>query len=312
MNKRAADYFHPLVTFSYTIALTLLAMLFFHPAFIALGLAFAVLQNLILCGWRKSVRQLAWSLPLCVVVAAFNPIVNHGGKTLLFYLWGSPITLEAALYGVCSGGMLLTVFLWFGVYNHVVTPDRFMYLFSRFAPAASMLVTMTQRMVPLFTRRFHEISSAQKTLTPAAGKGNKKARLGAVLKEISILLSWSMEEGLDTADSMKARGYGCAKRSAFSTYRFTRRDAAALAAIAILTVICVAGYYASVSFYFYPRIRMSTGLFGILSAVAYIILAAALPLTEARWSIMWKIRGAKGTEVKRVPLMEEKRYVSFN
>lgn len=289
MNERAADYFHPVVTFSYIVMLTVMAMLFFHPVFIALGIAFAFLQGVIMCGWRRILKQFAWSVPLCVVVAVFNPLVNHGGKTLLFYLFGSPITLEAAFYGICSGGLLLLVFLWFSVYNRVVTPDRFMYLFSRIAPAASMLVTMTQRMVPVFSNRYGAISAAQKTLPPRVKAGRVKTRLTTGLKEISILLSWSMEEGLDTADSMKARGYGCAKRSAFSIYRFTRRDGAALAVTAAASAVCITGYYSSAPISFYPRIYMSIGAGGILAAIVFVLLAGALPAIEAYWALMWKI-----------------------
>lgn len=289
MNKRAADYFHPVVTFSYIVALTVMAMLFFHPVFIVLGIVFAVLQGVIMCGHKKILKQLGWSIPLCIIIAVFNPIVSHGGKTLLFYFFDRPITLEATLYGICSGSLLLLVFLWFSVYNRVVTPDKFMYLFSRLAPAASMLVTMTQRMVPLFTGRFGTITTTQKTLPCAQKRGRFRKKFQAGLKEISILLSWSMEDGLDTADSMKARGYGCAKRSAFSIYRFTRRDAAALAVTAVMSVVCVAGYYFSVSISFYPRIRMNLGTGGIVSAAAFSLLAGALPVVEGYWSLIWKL-----------------------
>lgn len=298
MNTRAADYFHPAATFFYIAALAVMAMLFFHPFFIALGLAFAILQYLVMCGGRRLLRQLAWSVPLCAVVAAFNPLVNHGGKTLLFYFLGSPVTLEATVYGVTSGGMLLLVFLWFGVYNRLVTPDRFMYLFSRLSPAASLLVTMTQRLIPLFTRQARTIALAQKTL-PARKKAGSLAKTGFFSKlepyfrEISILLSWSMEEGLDTADSMKARGYGCAKRSFFSVFRFTGKDALLLILTTAAAGVCAAGYYSSASALFYPRISLRLGFGGKIAVLAYFVLAAALPVIEARWALMWKICGRK-------------------
>lgn len=301
VNGRAADYFHPAVTFSYIIALTVMAMLFFHPAFIAIGIAFAVFQGVILCGAKKVLRQLAWSVPLCLVIAAFNPLVSHGGKTLLFYLFDNPVTLEATLYGAYSGSLLLLVFLWFGVYNRLVTPDKFMYLFSRVAPAASMLVTMTQRMIPLFSRRIALISATQKTLPGADKRGRFGKKFGTGLKEISILLSWSMEEGLDTADSMKARGYGCERRSTFSIYRFTRRDAAALVFIAALSVLCVAGYYSSVSVTFYPRIRLSLGAGGIVSAAALALLAGALPIAEGYWSLIWRLSDKRINAPEKMP-----------
>jgi energy-coupling factor transport system permease protein len=116
-----------------------------------------------------------------------------------------------------------------------------------------------------------------------------KTSMSKVLNELSILLSWSMEEGLDTADSMKARGYGITRRSSFSIYRFTRRDVLSLAFIAMCDVCCAAAYFSSVSFRFYLRIHMSAvNLGGVISIAAYVLLAATLPFAEARFVIMWK------------------------
>ncbi len=303
MNRKSADYFHPSVTFVYTISLALTAMLFFNPVFIALGLFFATFQNLIINGVKQLLKQFIWGLPVCLIIALFNPLISHGGKTLLFYFLGNPVTFEAAFYGLCSGLLLLLVFLWFGVYNRLVSPDRFMYLFSRLVPAASMLVTMTQRLIPLFTRRLAEIHRAQKTLNNNDSelqiKGHShslkafinrfKKRFSQGLNELSILLSWSMEEGLDTADSMKARGYGSRRRSSFSIYRFTLSDALSLVFIAVCDTFCIAAYFTSMSFRFYPRIYMSDINAGsIISVAAYIILAAALPIAEARSKIIWQ------------------------
>lgn len=287
MKSRAADYFHPAVLFVYTISLAVMSMLFFNPIFIAIGLVFAAVQNIMLLGARHLLRQLAWSLPLCIAVALFNPLVNSGGKTVLFYLFGNPVTMEATFYGACSGGMLLLIFLWFSVYNALVTPDKFMYLFSGIAPAASMVLVMTQRMIPMFARRLKAISAAQKTLFPASD-GNRKSRFKRALREISILLSWSMEDGLDTADSMKARGYGGQKRTSFSIYSFTATDAAAIIAEIVLAIISVVCYYKYTSIRFFPRIRLNFGAGAYIGASAFAILGAALPIIETQFILMWK------------------------
>jgi energy-coupling factor transport system permease protein len=54
----------------------------------------------------------------------------------------------------------------------------------------------------------------------------QKAKHG--IKILSILVTWSLENAIETADSMKARGYGLPGRSAFSIFRFGRRDLFAL------------------------------------------------------------------------------------
>ena len=42
------------------------------------------------------------------------------------------------------------------------------------------------------------------------------------------MLTWSLENAIETADSMKSRGYGLPGRTAFSIYRFDDRDKMAL------------------------------------------------------------------------------------
>ena len=46
---------------------------------------------------------------------------------------------------------------------------------------------------------------------------------------------------METADSMKGRGYGLPGRTAFSVYRFTRRDGAALACLLATGAMVIAG-----------------------------------------------------------------------
>ena len=51
------------------------------------------------------------------------------------------------------------------------------------------------------------------------GKWFKKIRYA--LNMVSILVTWALENAIETADSMKSRGYGLRGRTAFSIYRFT-------------------------------------------------------------------------------------------
>lgn len=284
MARTAAGGFHPAAAFFYSAALLVLAMLCFHPALIALGLAAAALQNLMLRA-RPFLRQLAWNLPVCAAFAAFNPLVNHGGKTLLFYFWGSPVTREALIYGLCQGGSLLLVFWLFGVYNVLVPPDRFSYLFSPVAPAASMLVTMTQRMLPLFARRLREIEAVQRTLRQSPAENGRRGAFRRRLGEVSVLLSWSMEDGLDTADSMKARGYGLSRRTSFSVFRFARRDALALGFTLLCAAGCVFCFYRFARCRFFPRVSFSGAL---PAGLFYAALAAALPACRAVSALRWR------------------------
>lgn len=49
-------------------------------------------------------------------------------------------------------------------------------------------------------------------------------RIHAGLNMLSILITWALENAIETSDSMRSRGYGLKGRTAFSIYHFTRKD----------------------------------------------------------------------------------------
>lgn len=263
--------------------------MFFDPAFIALSLLIAVLQGMIFTSVRNTLKGLLWGLPVAAFVAIVNGIVSRGGETVLFNLLGSPLSAESVFYGLCSGVMLVTIIILFTVYNRLLPPERFLYLFSGILPAFSMVVTMTQRFIPAMIKRFSEIRAARRNFKQSEnGKRTKKNQ--PLFREISALLSWSMEEGLETADSMKAKGYGCTKRSSYAVYRFTAKDTFLIAVTVILTATAITFYYLGGKFEFYPGIVYKVSLLKYISLAAIFMLGLILPVGEAFNSLQWKIR----------------------
>lgn len=273
MKTLAADNFHPVSIFLYTASLIIISMTFFNPLFIAASAVISVILSLFAVGIKKTLKAALITLPISAVIAVFNPIISHGGRTLLFYLFDTPITFEALFYGICSGTMLFSVIMFFSVYNRLVPPDKFLFIFSKAAPAFSMVVMMTQRFIPLFNARFKAISSAKKTL-------GEKGGLKSALNKNSMLLLWSMEEGLETADSMKARGYGTSKRSSFSLYRFSFKDVTLTVLTALFIVISIVFYSLSKKAEFYPIIQFDSSLYSLISLLCFIILGTLFPINE--------------------------------
>ncbi len=72
------------------------------------------------------------------------------------------------------------------------------------------------------------MSNAQKCIGRDASNGGVFTRARNGLTILSILVTWALENAIETADSMRSRGYGLRGRTAFSIYRFDRRDRAAL------------------------------------------------------------------------------------
>lgn len=287
--RSALEIYHPAVGLIYFAAVVIGAMFFFNPLYIFSGLLCAFASGIMICGARRIVKVIIFTLPLFILIALLNPLVNHGGITPLFYIGGNAFTLEALAYGLCSGAVLLLVVTWFLSYNRVVTPERFLFLFGAFAPAAALLVTMTQRMIVLFTRRARMIGEAQKTLLCDPSHGGFKSRLENGLRATGILLTWSMEDGLDTADSMKARGYGAARRTNFSIYRFRLQDALTVVLIIALFATSLLGYLTLGQFRCYPSLSLPLlSEWGACSLGAYLALGLLLPLAELLEVVKWR------------------------
>ena len=230
----AFSRFHPWVNFIYFAGAIVFSVAVVHPACMAAGLVGSALFYILL-GGRKNARRILGMAGLFVFITALNPLFNTYGSRILFSVFGRPYTFEALCYGAQVAAMLISMLMWFGCFNAVLTSDKFTALFSSLAPALSLLLVMVFRMVPNFIKKGAQLFAARKCIGKGAGEtASKKEQLSDSFNVLGALTSWAFEGGIATSDSMKARGYGCAKRSSFMIYRFTARDAALLAAEVIL------------------------------------------------------------------------------
>lgn len=280
---------HPIAAFCYLAVMTVLAMLTMHPVTVLV----CYLSGVLLCGWliglRRLLVSLAYSLPMMLLLALTNPLFVHKGKTVLFLFNGAPYTLEALLYGLASATMLASVFYWCRCYSEIITADKLIYLFGRVVPRLSLVLSMTLALLPKMKRRLREIDEAQKTLGVYAAGGYRN-RIKSKLRVLSVLLSVSLEDAMDTANSMRARGYGLRGRTCYTTYRFTGADACFLTVTLLLGGVGIGlvvsgaadfGYYPTVS-----AIRVD-GL-SVLLYGAVTLLACMAILMEGREAIRWR------------------------
>ena len=170
--------YHPAVNFIFFAGAVLFGMFFVHPAFLLLSVGLSCTSYFLFKG-RRGVRLLLGMLVLFAAVSLLNPVFNPYGETVLFtWLWGRPFTLEALLYGLATGGMFLTVILWFACYNEIMTSDKFTYLFGKFVPALSLVLCMVLRFVPHFRERRRPSAARGGVL----GNRRKTERSGSGLK----------------------------------------------------------------------------------------------------------------------------------
>lgn len=249
--------YHPIINFLYFALVLVFSMFFMHPASLAISLACAVSYNIYLNGHRAVRFQLLYLLPMMLLAAIVNPAFNHEGATLLTYLpTGNPLTLESILYGLAAAAMLAAVILWFSCYTAVMTSDKFVYLFGRVIPALSLVLSMTLRFVPKFKAQLHTVSEAQRCVGRDVSNGSLIQRIRNAITILSIMLTWALENAIETADSMKSRDYGLPGRTAFSIYHFDTRDRAALGWLGFCGFYILAGWLAGgLAWRYYPTIK---------------------------------------------------------
>ena len=219
-NRDAFSSCHPVVNFLYFALVLLVTMFCLHPAVLGLSLAGSVVYAVYLNGQRAVRFSLIFLLPMMLLTLVVNPAFNHQGITILTYLpTGNPLTLESILYGISAAAMLAAVISWFSCYTAVMTSDKFVYLFGRVIPALSLVLSMTLRFVPKFKAQLHVVSEAQRCVGRDVADGSLLRRIRNAVTVFSIMVTWALENAIETADSMKSRGYGLPGRTAFSIYR---------------------------------------------------------------------------------------------
>lgn len=240
---RGIHSYHPFVSFLYYVGATALVMLYKHPVFLLVGALLLILFNFQL-DRGKTLRS--WLIMLLILSCFFlivNPFVNHRGTHILFYFYNNPIMLEAIYGGMISALSIFTIMVLFTSYNLVITADKFLYLFSRWLPQWALLVMLSMRFVPLLRRRLREIETVQKGKGLSVIEGKVKDRVKNGINFVQILLTWSLEEAIQTADSMAARGYGLKKRSKYTPYKWQMKDWLAIFLMIIIGAIGIVGWW---------------------------------------------------------------------
>ena len=278
---------HPICIFVYFVTVILMILLCLNPIMTLIACIGAIFflmktEGAKLGSWIKMI------FPMVILIALANPIFNHKGVTRLFVFLGQWITLESVCYGITSGLSLAALILWFACYQQIMTSDKFLYLFGKVAPATALLISMSLNLVPKLKNQLRQIQDCQEMLQP-----NTTTVLGKLkksLRHVSTLMGWSLENTVEQADSMKARGYGIRKRTTFHLFRFESRDSRFLFLFLGLAVICTAGRISGFgTMEFYPRMDK---LFGswieIIYYFLFLILVLIPGIMEWKEELLWQ------------------------
>ena len=280
-----------MVNFVYFTLVLMFSMFFMHPVYLTVSLLCAAAFSIRLSGKSALRPQLKFLLPTVLAVALINPAFSHAGVTILAYLpSGNPLTLESIVYGTAAAVMLAAVILWFSCFNVVMTTDKFVYLFGRVIPAMSLVLSMAFRFVPRFAAQFREVSEAQRCIGRDLSEGSAVERIKKAASIVSIMVTWSLENAAQTADSMKSRGYGLSGRTAFSVYCLDGRDKALLVWLLLCGFYIACGWAAGgIEFHYYPMITgAQLGAFQLSFMLAYLLLCLTPIVLDAVEDIKWK------------------------
>lgn len=290
--RHAFAGYHPAVTFIWFLFVIGFSMFFLHPATLVIAMVAAFAYAFMLKGKSLLRFSLSFLLPLLLLSMIINPLFNHRGMTVLFHLGKNAVTLEALIYGLLSALMLVVVITWFSCYNIVITADKFVYLFGRIIPTLSLIFSMTIGIIPRFIKEAKSIAAAQRCIGHDWGSGKLRQRIKQAARIVSILTTWSLENAITTADSMKSRGYGSKGRTSFALFRWESRDIRMLALLVLLGAFIIWGAASGyMSYSFFPWLKgVAASPQSICLFAAFAVLCLLPLLIELFDHLHWRIR----------------------
>lgn len=268
----------PVLYFLGAIGLTIMCV---QPVLIALSCMGALAFSFLARGAKKTVHGLMWQIPTVVLLTVINPLLSAAGSTYVMHIGPIMIYAEALLYGFCAGLVLITTILWFENAAVVISADRILTLFNGKAPTVVLAISMTVRLVPLLVRRGKEVADVRKVAGIDKGKGFK-ARITHAADQVGALVGWSLADSIETADSMRARGWGSGmSRSCWEDQPLSVKDGLASGVMAIILLVCIfLAWVACSQFSFYPQVSTLVVWWGYIPYGAYMLIPAFLDCLE--------------------------------
>lgn len=259
---------HPLCNFIYLLIEIGIIVCSSHPLIKVIGL----FGGFLYCSYQvrlQAIKTLLWSIPFALLVAIMNPLFSHQGVTILMYLpSGNALTLESIYYGLYLGLFVLSTLIWFSVWSRVMDTDKWIHLFGKVSPNVALLFSMVLGFIPKFQHQYKELRYRKDVKSP--------------FQKFSMLMTWGLENSVDTADSMAARGYGINRKRRYFVLQKIRSAEIIWCILFVLlggciTVVLTMGV---ATYLFYPMLQSSGDkkwslfvfvLFGIYSALPLLI-----------------------------------------
>ncbi len=273
---RPLQQYHPLTNFIFFLLVILLTGIINNPALTLISCISVTTSFFIFR--KKENHSFIPILLFCLIIGILNPLFSHHGNTILFYLQGKAITLEALIYGLFLSFQLLQLILWFKLLSLAMTSEHLMCLFGGLSPRLALLFSMVLRFVPDFSRQYRAAENAAKV----RGVYKSDDILSSIRGKVLIFLSvagYSLEKGITSADSMEARGYSLPHRSSARRFKIRKRDMLLITSTLLLSLpIIVAGIIKTDQCLFYPEFTITITPAGLLLILLPGLLLTLIPV----------------------------------
>ena len=235
---------HPLAQVIYYIACLTFALMFNNPVYVVSILVTVIILGLMYEQPKLIIKSLKFYLIVSVFIVLINVISIRRGRNVLFYVFEKEVTLEALLYGIIMAISLMSVFLIFTSFNKIITQDRFLFVFSKVSKRLAFILMMAIRWIPVLNKTAMDINMIQITKGVDYVTKNKRNLFKKLAVNLEILLGYSIENSMITAESMKARGYESTgkKRTFYFNYKLNNFD---------LLILIVEGMLIAFNIYYY-------------------------------------------------------------
>ena len=285
---KSMNEYHPLAVILYYAALSAVVMITMNALLIVMGLISSLTYYFMIRRSHDARSNIYFAL-LFLIMVAVNPIFSHKGSTVLFVMNDTPVTLEAFLFGVFASAMAIEMIYFFRALSVIMTEDKLLAVFGFFSPKTALVLSMALRYVPLFGRQAGKIEKSQKALG-IYKEDNVPDTVRAKLRIFSVLCTWALENGIITADSMSARGYGVRKRTEYRLYKFRKADALLILITASLLAVVVAGaLLGALNCDYYPVFKLADPTpLSYIAYISYALLALIPIINETGERIKWK------------------------
>lgn len=150
---------------------------------------------------------LRFGLSVLALSTVLNMFISRFGETILFRLptniplLGGNYTLEALVYGLTNGLILIGIFTLFMILNQVVSVHSLVRLIPQAFHPVAVVTTIALTFIPASQKQFQAIREAQ------AIRGQQLKKLRDWLPLIIPLLIGGLERAMQIAEAMTARGF---------------------------------------------------------------------------------------------------------